>query len=505
MLKTRTEKARFSMITSILNQLISIICGFFIPRIMIGHFGSEIYGATTSITQFLSYITLLDGGIGAVAKAALYKPLADNDIVGVSSVYTAIKKFFNVIAIVFMVYTIAIGIIYKYIVDITFFDRTFTFFLVLVISISTIAQYFFGVANQTLLNADQKPYIGYVANTITVCINAAMVVILIKLNCNIIIVKLFSGLIYILKPLFFSFYVKKHYNIVPIEKEKIDKLEQKWTGLGQHLAYFLHCNTDVFLLTLFSDLKTVSVYSVYSLVSGSIKNIVFSFTGGMESIFGNMIAKKETHNLRKTFGYYNTLISTISIIFFSVAISLSIPFVRLYTAGITDANYIQPIFAILLIGSELIYCLRLPYNSIVSAGNRFKQTRGAAYSEAIINIIVSSILVSKLGLVGVAIGTNLSMLFRFIYYMIYLSKHILHMSIFVFIKRLSVNITGVSISVILGNYILNFFSIEDFFVWIICGVILFACSTIITVLWISIWYKKDLSAIFSKIHPKRTK
>ena len=94
MLKTRTEKARFNMITSILNQLISSVCGFFIPRIMIGHFRSEIYGATTSITQFLSYISLLEGGIGAVAKAALYKPLADNDVDGVSSVYLAIKKFF---------------------------------------------------------------------------------------------------------------------------------------------------------------------------------------------------------------------------------------------------------------------------------------------------------------------------------------------------------------------------------------------------------------------------
>lgn len=65
-----------------------------VPRLMIGTFGSEAYGATSSITQFLAYITLLEAGIGGVARSALYKPLADNDDYMISAVVCEIKRFF---------------------------------------------------------------------------------------------------------------------------------------------------------------------------------------------------------------------------------------------------------------------------------------------------------------------------------------------------------------------------------------------------------------------------
>lgn len=503
MLKTREQKAKMNMFTSLLSQIVTIICGLIIPRVMINHFGSEVYGATASISQFLSYITLLEGGIGGVARAALYKPLAENNSDGISGVYFAIKKFFNIVAVAFVVYTIVIGFIYKDIADVTFLDRTFTFFLVLVISLSTLAQYFFGVANLTLLNADQKQYIGYVANIATIFINALMVVILINLNCNILVVKLVSSLIFIIKPLVFSFYVKKHYNIDKKHTANKTALEQKWSGLGQHLAFFLHSNTDVVVLTLFANLKAVSVYSVYSMVSTSIKSIVSSFTGGMEAVYGNMIAKKEYDNLKRTFGYYETLISFASSIFFATAISLVVPFVKLYTSGVKDADYIQPVFAIVLISAEFLFCLRMPYASFVVAGNRFKQTQVAAYGEAIINVLLSCILVLKFGLVGVAIGTFVGTLFRFVYYIVYLNKHLLYMSIFFFLKRIFVGVSALLLDVLLSNLVLNLFTINDFYIWIICGFISFGLSSVVSLAWFAIWNKKDLMAIMGKLSHKK--
>lgn len=486
------------MFTSILSQLVSMVCGLIVPRLMIGYFGSELYGATASITQFLSYITLLEGGIGGVARAALYKPLAENDSAGISRVYFAIKKFFNVVAIVFIAYTLVIGVIYKDIADISFFDRSFTFFLVLAISLSTLAQYFFGVANLTILNADQRQYIGCVSNIITVIINAIMVIILIKLDCNILVVKLCSSLIYILKPLVFAFYVRRNYKIDSKFKGDMAALDQKWSGLGQHIAFFLHSNTDVVVLTLLANLKCVSVYSVYSMVSTSIKSIVSAFTGGMEAVFGNMIAKKEYDNLKKAFGYYDTLISIVSIAFFSVAAALIVPFVKLYTAGITDANYIEPVFAILLIGAEFLYCLRLPYHSLTIAGNRFKQTRFAAYGEAAINIILSCALVISFGLIGVAIGTFCATLFRFIYYIFYLSRHVVHIKIGVMTKRFVVNIITFVLAYLLCQVFLNFITVNSYLVWALCGVVSVACAAAITLLAYIIFYKNDMAVIFKK-------
>lgn len=79
MVNIRQVRAKLNIVMSLMTQIVAMLCGFVIPQLMISAFGSEAYGATSSITQFLAYITLLEGGIGGVARAALYKPLADHD------------------------------------------------------------------------------------------------------------------------------------------------------------------------------------------------------------------------------------------------------------------------------------------------------------------------------------------------------------------------------------------------------------------------------------------
>ena len=76
---SRKKRVKRSVFTTLMLQCTTLVCGLIVPRALLGAYGSEAYGATTSIAQFLSYITLLEGGIGGVARAALYKPLAENN------------------------------------------------------------------------------------------------------------------------------------------------------------------------------------------------------------------------------------------------------------------------------------------------------------------------------------------------------------------------------------------------------------------------------------------
>ena len=61
--------------SSLLLQFATIIQGLVLPRLILGAFGSEINGLVSSITQFLSFISLLEGGLGAVVLAELYGPI----------------------------------------------------------------------------------------------------------------------------------------------------------------------------------------------------------------------------------------------------------------------------------------------------------------------------------------------------------------------------------------------------------------------------------------------
>ena len=64
----RLLRVKLNTFSSLAHQLVTTLCGLVIPWIMIDTFGSTAYGITISIAQFLSYITLLEGGIGRVAR-----------------------------------------------------------------------------------------------------------------------------------------------------------------------------------------------------------------------------------------------------------------------------------------------------------------------------------------------------------------------------------------------------------------------------------------------------
>lgn len=502
MTTSRAKKAKLNIIVSILCQIVNAVCGIVLPKILLGAFGSEAYGATSSITHFLAYITLLEGGISGVARAALYKPLAENDTHGISEVIAEIKKFFRTLGIVFVVYVLVLACSFKEISHTEVLDWASSFLLVLVISISTFGQYFIGISNTILLQAAQQKYITYIVTIAAVILNTVLSFVLVKLGCGLIMVKLVSSFVFVLRPVALWIYVKRHFKLTKVEKSNTRALSQKWTALGQHIAYFLHSNTDVAVLTVMIDLVTVSIYSVYHMVVMQIQNMSVSFTAGMESLFGDMLAKGENEKINKVFGYYETMISMVSVIMFAVTSVLIVPFVKLYTANVQDADYIQPVFAILMVIASFVYCLRLPYHYVVVAAGHFRQTRAAAYGEAALNIVLSILLVYKFGLIGVAIGTVAANLYRFIFYIKYLAHNIIMRPIRWCLRRELINCVDFALIVFIGSALISIVQIGNYYIWVVSGVIITAVAVAIVFMSNWIFYKSDFRPILQRIMKK---
>lgn len=95
------------------------------------------------------------------------------------------------------------------------------------------------------------------------------------------------------------------------------------------------------------------------------------------------------------------------------------PFVSLYTGGISDIDYYQPLFATLLCLAEYVYCTSLTYNNMIMAAGHIKQTQWISVTEAIINIVLSLILVKWIGIIGVALGTLIAFAFNTVANIVY--------------------------------------------------------------------------------------
>ncbi|MCR5122066.1 MAG: polysaccharide biosynthesis C-terminal domain-containing protein [Ruminococcus sp.] len=499
MADTRKRRAILNTVFSLVCQGITLLCGFIVPRCLIKAFGSEIYGATASITQFLGYIVLLEGGIGAVAKTALYKPLADNDMEKVGKVLAEVRRFFHILVLIFIPYVIILAAGYKSLSRFEAMNRLSTAVLVIVISLSTFAQYYIGITYSLFLQAAQKAYITHIITIGSTALNTIAIVLLINLGQNIIIVKLASSCVFILKPVCMMLYVKKRYKINTGVRSDDTEIQQKWSGLGQHIAFFIYSNTDTAVLTITGNLTAVSVYSVYNMVVGQLRSLTSSIAGGMESLFGDMVAKKEMKTLYVTFSYYETLISFITNIVFSTAMVMIVPFVKIYTASFDDANYIEPLFGGLLMLSAVVYLLRLPYMVLIHAAGHFSQTAAAAYGEAIINIVLSLILVHRFQLPGIAAATLIATAFRFVYYVVYLKFHILERAVRLAVRRLLVNALAFSVIFGAGNAFVLRFPAANYPAWALRGAAVFAAAGIVTTAANFVFYRDECLTIGRKL------
>lgn len=441
----RKTKLIFNSASSLLYQITTMVCGFILPRLFIKYYGSEVNGLISSITQFLGFISLAECGVGAVVQSALYKPLAEKDNDEISRIVVSSDRFFRKIAYILAGYTAILMAVYP-LITLDSFGYLYTLILIFVISISAFAQYYIGMTYRLLLSADQLGFIQYSIHSVSLIVNTVVCSFLIRAEAPIQSVKLTTSLIFMIQPFVLALIARKRYKINRQTELNGEPIKQKWNGLAQHIAAVVLGNTDTVVLTLFSTLKNVSVYAVYHLVVNGVKQIVVSLTNGMQALLGNMLAKNETEELNRTFDRMEWVLHTAVTLVFSITALLIIPFVKVYTANIEDsADYIVPAFAYMITLAQAAYCLRLPYNIMVLAAGHYRQTQASAIIEAVINVVVSVILVFRFGLIGVAIGTLAAMVYRTVYLAVYLSKNIIYRKLRHFLLHISVDILGVTI------------------------------------------------------------
>ena len=478
------EKRRIivNIICSLLLQVVTIVSGFILPKIIISSLGSETNGLVASINQFLNYVVLLEGGVSGVITASLYQPLSTNDKKKVSSIIRTTKRFFNQIGIVFVVYMCVVAFCYP------LFTKTsqsywYVVALTFVLGSNLLVQYFISLSYRLLLKADRKVYVESIVQLIVVVLNLVLVLITIKIYRDILVVKLVSAIVFLIQPIAFATYVNKNYHLdrhAPIDNTSI---KQRWDGFGQNLAFFIHSNTDIVVLTIFKNLTSVSVYSIYNMIVMALKNLVISISSAISPSIGNVLAKGEKDKINEAFELYEFGLYYVATIMFSCCLVLILPFVKVYTTNITDANYLQPVFAVLLVLAEFVYCIRDPYVAVAYASGKFRETSKYA----------------SLGLAGIAIGTLIAMVYRMIAHVIYLQKNILFRSLKHFVKKMLVFTFSGSCVVLLARF-LKVDRCINIGQWLVNAVIVGIGSVLVITLISSIFFKSTVKKlVISKI------
>lgn len=416
------RKLSANIVMALLAQFVITICAFVISHKILATYGSEANGLLQSVTRFMSFITLLEGGFGGVIKAAFYKPLHQADRLQLCRLFNSTRRIFARLGFIILVYAIIIGLFFNQLSD-SSYDRWTCFALVLVISGATIAEYVVGISYDLILQADQKVYISSGINIVFHVLRVGIMYLVILLRGSLFAMEAAFLVLFMVKVSVLRYIARSQYDFTLTKERQI--IESRWDGMIQHIAYSIHNNVDIILITLFLTLRDVSVYSVYSMIVAAVNKVTKAIATGTSASFGKIIASGDNERLCKASEKYVFSSSVVSAAVFATVSGIVMPFVGLYTRGVSDAEYRQPVYAYLIILAEAVYCLRIPVKTIVGAAGHYRQTRNGAMVEAGINLVLSLALIPWIGIPGILAATLVAMIYRTIDLTRYLIKHLL--------------------------------------------------------------------------------
>lgn len=436
----RTKKAFYMMISNLSYQLVYAFIGLILPRLFMTVYGSAINGLMLSIRQFLNFLNVVEAGIGLTSITALLKPIAANDKAAANGILSAAKLLYMKAGFILSSLIALLAIIYPFLIA-NQVSYKISFFMVLILGSSSLVDFFIIGKYKVLLTADQRIYVLTNIQIIGLVVNLAAYVCLIKSGWDVLFVNGIAALLFAAKAFWVVSYVKKNYSYVSFnEKPETKALAQRWDVFIHQITGVIVFNTPVIIITVFLGLKEVSVYTTYNMVFSAIVLLVTSFSSALFAGIGDLQVRGENHRVIEVYAIFESVYYALIAWAFTTAFLLIIPFIKIYTSGVSDVDYIRPELAILFIIVGVISHCRIPANTLITSAGHFKETRNRAIAEASINLSASLILVQLFGTEGVLLGAICSYSYRAIESIVYASRNILNTPIKPTVHKLVLNL-----------------------------------------------------------------
>ncbi len=495
---SRTKKFIKNTVTTALLQVVVMMTGFILPKIMINYYGSEINGLISSITQLIAYITLVEAGLSGATVYSLYKPLADKNHYKINSILSAARKFYNKTGYIFLSLSVGLALVYPLFIKTDILSYTEVFFLFLILAVNGVLEFFTLAKYRALLTADQKTYVISMASIIQVILNVIIISILSVMGASIVIARLVAILAILLRTIILYIYCKKEYDFIDFSIEPdYTSMNKRWDALYLQVIGIVHKGAPVLIATVLLTLNHVSIYSIYYVVIQGINSILSIFTSGLSAGFGDLLVTSNKDKFKKTFTEFEYVYYILITIVYSVMMITYIPFIRVYTFG-ADINYIFPSFAIIMTLNGYFYNLKTPYGMLTISAGKYRESRIQISIQGLLEIILGVIFGMKWGLNGIVLGALLSNVYRDIDFIFFAPKHLTRYS---FRKTFYMWIRSISIVLVISffGFMIPTSYIFKYTDWVIFAIIIGIIITLFTIMINAIMDRELFNLVLKRI------
>ena len=423
----KNRRMAINAISSIFTYGILLILSIVTSRIVLIGYGSETNGLLSSINQVFGYIALLEAGIGTATITALYKPIGEKNKDNTLEVLFASRQYYRSCALWYFICVIVAATLWPLVLE-TSISYATIWFSIFFQGVSSVIAFYYSSTIINYLVADGRNYINNNVHISATILSYIVKIVICSSSLNIVYIALAMIVINVLKCIIYRQYMKR---VCPeyflIKKGDISLLSERKSYLVHEISGVVFSGTDTIIISVFCGLGEASVYAVYSMVLMALRNIIGQVFNGTNYILGGAYST-DKDKYRQVHDNYNHIYIMLTFTLFSIAYVLLMPFIEIYTSGVSDANYLDPKLPILFVIIELLSVCRVVDNQLIKNAMHAKQTINRTIAEAIINLSASLILVQCWGIYGVLFGTVIALLYRTNDIVIYANKRILFRS-----------------------------------------------------------------------------
>lgn len=490
-----------NFIVGLSSQIIILILGLIVPRIILTHYGSDTNGLMNTITQIFTYMALLEAGISQASKNALYKYVINDNRDEISVVMSASRRYYRKISYFYLAAVIVLAIVVPFILKTEVDYWTIFVFVIFEGLTSVVAFYFINTWNCLLLSSGKS----YITNSISLlnkvlCYGVRIVLALYGINIAFIQVGYFA--ISLLQLGIYALYMRKHYGWIDYKAAPKDyKLADRNSYVLTEIASAVFSSTDLIILSIFVSTSLSSVYSTYNMIFASLNGLLCSVYWALNYNLGQMY-HTDIEKYKKLHDKYNNIFIGGMTAMMCVAYWLTIPFVSLYTEGVTDINYIYrwvPLFFCLV---QLLSWSRYVSGNLTGVAGYAKPTSYISVMEAVVNIICSIILVQFFNIIGVLIATIIALPVKVIYCNYVSDIKIMKRKPWKTLSILGINYLIFGVTVLIKELVVEI-PIANYWQFILAGLGL-SLGYFIVVFILNALVNRDMLTIFKKLSRKKS-
>lgn len=412
---SRTKNTILNFTSSIIGQFITIIMQFAVRTVFIKTLGKSYLGISGLFSNILSMLSLAEMGIGSAIIFKLYEPLSKKDESRIKILMNFYKVVYRYIGIVVAIIgVLVIPFLPKLIND---YDKLQvlginTVFIFCLYLFDSVASYLFLAYKSAIIKADQKEYninlISYIFTISTGVIQIIALIVFVRFDIYVIITVIKT----ILQNLIIALYVDRSYPF-------LKKQEKQRLSTAEAISIFKDCgalfiykinnvvvkSTDNIVLSAFIGLDCVALYSNYLIFYTTIRGMIVKVFNSVGHSIGNLHAignsKKEYKVFESTMFISYILGGTAFVGIFVVSDEL----IRMWIGS--NWVILQP-FSFLM-GLEIFTAsVKQALAKYRTAYGLFRQGWARPLAGMVINLVLSIILVKRMGITGVLVGTIVS-------------------------------------------------------------------------------------------------